>query len=91
MFAPIGFKATAGCFFGIKCAIVKQNKPKKQPTRDDLASAWKLIRDQSEIIELQAKIHRRDRLQETEGEDTRPGPLKKSQGKRRASPSRYVN
>jgi hypothetical protein len=70
---------------------VKQRKPKKQPTRDDLASAWKLIRDQSEIIELQAKIHRRDRLKETEGDDTRPGQLKKAQGKRRTSPSRYVN
>jgi len=70
---------------------MKQHKPKKQPTRDDLASAWKTIRDQSEIIELQAKIRRQDHLPETEGEDRRLGELKKSQGKRRASPSRYVN
>jgi hypothetical protein len=31
---------------------MKQSKFKKQPTRDDLATAWKTIRDQSEIIKL---------------------------------------
>ena len=32
---------------------------KKQPTRDDLATAWKTIRDQSQIIKLQAEAIRR--------------------------------
>ena len=37
---------------------MKQSKSKKQPTRDDLAAAWKIIRDQSQIIRLQAeRIH----------------------------------
>ena len=31
---------------------MKQSKSKKQPTRDDLAAAWKMIRDQSQIIKL---------------------------------------
>ena len=36
---------------------------KKQPTRDDLAAAWKTIRDQSQIIKLQAeKIRRLERV-----------------------------
>jgi hypothetical protein len=31
---------------------------KKQPTRDDLATTWKIIRDQAQIIRLQAeRIH----------------------------------
>jgi hypothetical protein len=34
-------------------------KFKRQPTRDDLASAWKTIRDQSQIIKLQAVTIRR--------------------------------
>ena len=34
---------------------MKQSKSKKQPTRDDLAAAWKIIRDQSQIIRLQAE------------------------------------
>jgi hypothetical protein len=33
--------------------------PKRQPTRDDLAAAWKTIRDQSQIIKLQAEKLRR--------------------------------
>jgi hypothetical protein len=70
---------------------MKQHKPKKQPTRDDLAAAWKTIRDQSEIIELQAKIHRQDHLLKSGSENRRPGKVKKSQGKRSASPSGYVN
>jgi hypothetical protein len=42
---------------------MKQCKPKKQPTRDDLASAWKMIRDQSQIIGLQADtISRQNRF-----------------------------
>ncbi len=75
----------------IKDAIVKQRTPKKQPTRNDLAQAWKIIRDQSEIIELQAKIHRQDHLPRTESKDRSPKQLKKSQSKKRASPSQYVN
>jgi hypothetical protein len=31
---------------------MKQSEFKKQPTRDDLATAWKTIRDQSQIIKL---------------------------------------
>ena len=47
---------------------MKQSKPKKQPTRDDLASAWKTIRDQSQIIGLQADmIRRQNRLPGTIG------------------------
>ena len=34
---------------------MKQSKFKKQPTRDDLATAWKTIRDQSRIIRLLAE------------------------------------
>jgi hypothetical protein len=72
---------------------MKQPKPKKQPTRDDLASAWKTIRDQSQIIGLQADTIR--------GQNRLPGPIckadrrlpesSKSQDKRHASRSRYVN
>jgi hypothetical protein len=75
----------------IKDAIVKQRTPKKQPTRNDLAQAWKIIRDQSEIIELQAKIRRQDRLSRTESKDRSLRQLKKSQSKKRALPSEYVN
>ncbi len=76
----------------IKDAIVKQRTPKKQPTRNDLAQAWKIIRDQSEIIELQAKIRRQDRLSRTDSKDSRSlRQLKKSQSKKRVSPSQYVN
>jgi hypothetical protein len=35
--------------------VMKQCTFKKQPTRDDLAAALKTIRDQSQIINLQAK------------------------------------
>ena len=31
-----------------------QRGAKKQPTRDDLAAVWKTIRDQSQIIKMQA-------------------------------------
>jgi hypothetical protein len=42
---------------------MKQSKSKKQPTRDDLAATWKIIRDQSQIIRLQAeRIHRQKEL-----------------------------
>jgi len=75
----------------IKDAIVKQRTPKKQPTRNDLAQAWKIIRDQSEIIELQAKIRRQDRLSRTESKDRSLRQSKKSQSKKRAVPGQYVN
>jgi hypothetical protein len=39
--------------------VMKQLIVKKQPTRDDYASAWKTIRDQSQIIKLQAERIRR--------------------------------
>ena len=38
---------------------MKQSKSKKQPTRDDLAEAWKMIRDQSQIIKLLTERLRR--------------------------------
>jgi hypothetical protein len=38
---------------------MKQSKSKKQPTRDDLAAAWKMIRDQSQIIKLLTERLRR--------------------------------
>ena len=31
---------------------MKQSRCKKQPTRDDLAAGWKMIRDQTQIIKL---------------------------------------
>jgi hypothetical protein len=43
--------------------VMKQSKFKKQPTRDDLAAAWKTIRDQEQIIKLLTeKISRQDRV-----------------------------
>ena len=36
-----------------------QRKAKKQPSRDDYAAAWRMIRDQSQIIKLQAETIRR--------------------------------
>ena len=42
---------------GFKVGVMKQSK--KQPTREDLATAWKTIRDQSQIIKLQAEAIRR--------------------------------
>jgi hypothetical protein len=42
---------------------MKQSKFKTRPTRDDLATAWKIIRDQSRIIKLLAdKIRRQDQV-----------------------------
>ena len=42
---------------------MKQSEFKKQPTRDDLAATWKIIRDQSQIIKLQAeKIRRQNQV-----------------------------
>ena len=38
---------------------MKQSKFKKQPTRDDLAAAWKMIRDQSQMIKLLTERQRR--------------------------------
>jgi hypothetical protein len=72
---------------------MKQSKPKKQPTRDDLASAWKTIRDQFQIIGLQADtISRQNRLPGTICKaDRRLPESRKSQDKRHASRSRYVN
>jgi hypothetical protein len=42
---------------------MKQSKFKTRPTRDDLATAWKIIRDQSRIIKLLAdNIRRQDQV-----------------------------
>jgi hypothetical protein len=43
--------------------VMKQSEFKKQPTRDNLAATWKIIRDQSQIIKLQAeRIHSQDQV-----------------------------
>jgi hypothetical protein len=40
-----------------------QSKFKKQPTRTDLAEAWKMIRDQQQIMKLlNDTTHRQDRV-----------------------------
>jgi hypothetical protein len=41
----------------VERGVMKRSK--KQPTRYDLAAAWKTIRDQSQIISLQAEKIRR--------------------------------
>jgi hypothetical protein len=42
---------------------MQQSRFKKQPTRADLAAAWKIIRDQERIIKLLTdKTHRQDRV-----------------------------
>ena len=42
---------------------MKQSRFKKQPTRNDLAETWKMIRDQEQIIKLLTeKISRQDRV-----------------------------
>jgi hypothetical protein len=44
---------------------MKQIRLKKQPTRDDHAAAWRMIRAQAQIIKLQA--HRIRRMEEIMG------------------------
>ena len=71
---------------------MKQNKPKKQPTRDDLASALHTIRDQSHIIALQAKtISRQMRAPLKPDANKKPMDLNKPKTHQRRSPDRYVN
>jgi hypothetical protein len=42
---------------------MKQLICKKQPTRDDFGAAWKMIRDQSQIIKLLTKrLQRKERV-----------------------------
>jgi hypothetical protein len=42
---------------------MKQPRCKKQPTRDDLATAWKMIRDQTQIIKLLTeRLRRQERV-----------------------------
>jgi hypothetical protein len=42
---------------------MKQSRSKTQPSRDDLAATWKMIRDQEQIIKLLTeKISRQDRV-----------------------------
>jgi hypothetical protein len=42
---------------------MKQPRCKKQPTRDDLATAWKMVRDQTEIIKLLTeRLRRQERV-----------------------------
>jgi hypothetical protein len=42
---------------------MQESRFKKQPTRADLAAAWKMIRDQERIIKLLTeKTHRHDRV-----------------------------
>ena len=42
---------------------MEQSKFKKQPTRDDLATVWKMIRDQAQIIKLLTeRLRRQERV-----------------------------
>jgi hypothetical protein len=42
---------------------MKQPRCKKQPTRDDLAAGWRIIRDQSQIIKLLTEgLRRQERV-----------------------------
>jgi hypothetical protein len=42
---------------------MKQPRCKKQPTRADLATAWKMIRDQTQIIKLLTeRLRRQERV-----------------------------
>ena len=42
---------------------MKQPRCKKQPTRDDLATAWKMIRDQTQIVKLLTeRLRRQERV-----------------------------
>jgi hypothetical protein len=71
---------------------MKKSKPKRQPTRDDLASALHTIRDQSQIIGLQAKtISRQQHAPLKPDANKRPIPPKKSKASERRSPDPYVN
>ena len=71
---------------------MKKSKPKRQPTRDDLASALRTIRDQSQIIGLQAKtISRQERPRLKPDATKNPIPPKKSKANERRSPNPYVN
>jgi hypothetical protein len=54
----------------VERGVMKRSK--KQPTRDDLAAAWKTIRDQSQIISLQAEKIRR--LEQAMGDVLRAYP-----------------
>jgi hypothetical protein len=49
---PVARQRHAATGYQSRGAIMKQSKFKNQPTRDDLAAAWKVIRDQERIIRL---------------------------------------
>jgi hypothetical protein len=67
---------------------MKKSKPKRQPTRDDLASALRTIRDQSQIIGLQAKtISRQERAPRKPEANKRPIAAKKSKDDERRLPN----
>jgi predicted ATPase len=71
---------------------MKKHAPKRQPTRDDLASVLHTIRDQSQIIGLQAKtISRQLRTHQKPDANKRSIALKKSKHNASGSPDRYVN
>jgi hypothetical protein len=57
-------KPTAGCSEVSKSrGVMKQPRCKKQPTRDDLATAWKMIRDQTQVIKLLTeRLRRQERV-----------------------------
>jgi len=65
---------------------------KRQPTRDDLASALHIIRDQSQIIGLLAQmITRQQRAPLTSDAIKKPIALKKSKVNECGSSGRFVN
>ena len=67
-------------------------KPKRQPTRDDLASALHTIRDQSQIIGLLARmISRQPRAPLKPDANKRPLSLDKSKANQRRLSDRFVN
>lgn len=71
---------------------MKKFKAKRQPTRDDLASALHTIRDQSQIIALLARmIGREHRTLLKPDANKRPLPLNKSKANERRSSDRSVN
>ena len=47
------------CIQGPEGVMEQRKRTKKQPSRDDYAAAWRMIRDQSQIIKLQAETIRR--------------------------------
>lgn len=73
-----------------RVGVMKKPGRKRQPTRDDLASALRTIRDQSQIIGLQAKtISRQQCLPQSKKKYDKKPP--KPNGNGHTSTDPYVN